>query len=824
MNEDNTKEVTEHKGHHFDAFISYRHTEMDKFVAENLHKQLENFRMPKSILKKRPGQKSKIERVFRDKEELPLTSNLEDPIMQALNNSDWLIVICSPRLRESLWCKKEIETFVKLHGRERVLAVLIEGEPAESFPDELLFKIEKKTRPDGTIEEVKVPVEPLAADVRGQSKKDVLKAMKTEILRLIAAMFGLSYDDLRQRHRERRMKRIVTATVIGGAACLLFGIFCAATAFRISEQNKTIQALADEVLEQHEELKYNQALALAELSENYMEDGDRKKAVETAVTALTEYNDLSMPYTAQAQYALEGSIRAYDTGNIYRVAYQYEMPADIEELQYSGDMDTIAILDNSKNLALFDFETGEEIMLMGANESKIAANYYYAFLGTDKFVYPVENGICVYNLEKKAAESFLELDWVDGIRTSPMGKYIAVGQRGGSYLIFDGETLEELGCTPAFDGDCMSAKTYISDDGIMICTHFSKGNGVDNYTMHFVDLTTMSTISSLDLQERAVMNVAYQDGKSYIAANSYSEYYMNSNAWLIAYDVKNGNVLWEKENPGFYANKVVLSAYSEATELLFTTDLTATFYNMENGEMRLAVTVPSEVRTVNSYVNNNNFILLCADGQLIAAGSDYIGSIDLSYRFECKTVNNEKCLYTPYGIVTLARNDNKVFFYTMEKGAEVVEVEADIDYPDSIDIIGSRADEILKEYNISNQELVNSVFYSYDEKYLFINYINYDVAIYDIENEEVVKVLETVYPLKWCLGIDEYGYMYVAGFSGCYVLNENYEPVMYVEDVVNVDFERRKFYLGWNDYIYEAPIYDVEDLLKLAESYVVTEQ
>ena len=163
------------KEFHYDAFISYRHCDLDKFVAENIHKQLEAYRMPSDIAKKRQGMKNRIERVFRDQEELPLVSNLNDPIMAALHNSDWLIVICSPRLRESVWCKKEIETFISLHGREKVLAVLIEGEPAESFPDELLFKTEVVTKPDGSTEEVKIPVEPLAADVRGKNKKEILK-------------------------------------------------------------------------------------------------------------------------------------------------------------------------------------------------------------------------------------------------------------------------------------------------------------------------------------------------------------------------------------------------------------------------------------------------------------------------------------------------------------------------------------------------------------------------------------------------------------------------------------------------------------------------
>ena len=35
----------------YDAFISYRHTELDQFAAVTLHKELEAFRLPKSIQK-----------------------------------------------------------------------------------------------------------------------------------------------------------------------------------------------------------------------------------------------------------------------------------------------------------------------------------------------------------------------------------------------------------------------------------------------------------------------------------------------------------------------------------------------------------------------------------------------------------------------------------------------------------------------------------------------------------------------------------------------------------------------------------------------------
>ena len=42
----------EKKEYKFDAFISYRHSDLDKYVAENIHKALENYDLPKNIKEK----------------------------------------------------------------------------------------------------------------------------------------------------------------------------------------------------------------------------------------------------------------------------------------------------------------------------------------------------------------------------------------------------------------------------------------------------------------------------------------------------------------------------------------------------------------------------------------------------------------------------------------------------------------------------------------------------------------------------------------------------------------------------------------------------
>ena len=79
----------------YDAFISYRHLEPDSFVAQTLHKRLEAFSLPRSARDKAGSDKTKIERIFRDEEELSLPEDLSEPINNALANSDFLICICT---------------------------------------------------------------------------------------------------------------------------------------------------------------------------------------------------------------------------------------------------------------------------------------------------------------------------------------------------------------------------------------------------------------------------------------------------------------------------------------------------------------------------------------------------------------------------------------------------------------------------------------------------------------------------------------------------------------------------------------------------------
>lgn len=177
----------------YDAFISYRRDDIDLELANILHKELESFKLPKNVIKKMkeadPNASTSITRVFKDSAELPSSESLEDQIVDALRQSRFLIVICSPRLKESKWCQKEIETFAAMYGRDRILTLLIDGRSTESIPEFLRTRQKEIRDVDGNTVIINESVEPLAADIRGKNLKENKKKLKSEILRLVALCF-----------------------------------------------------------------------------------------------------------------------------------------------------------------------------------------------------------------------------------------------------------------------------------------------------------------------------------------------------------------------------------------------------------------------------------------------------------------------------------------------------------------------------------------------------------------------------------------------------------------------------------------------------------
>lgn len=202
------------------AFISYSHR--DAGVAAALQRDLETYRLPRWIVGRRTDVGTVpefLKPVFRDREEIQATADLKAVVRIALQQSRFLIVVCSPDAARSPWVNQEIVEFKKLHGESRVLALIASGEPfasripgretEECFPEALRFALTADGRPAGE------PREPVAADLRPQGD-----GKRLALLKIVAGMAAVGVDDLVHRDAQRRARRlavVATLSVIGMA-------------------------------------------------------------------------------------------------------------------------------------------------------------------------------------------------------------------------------------------------------------------------------------------------------------------------------------------------------------------------------------------------------------------------------------------------------------------------------------------------------------------------------------------------------------------------------------------------------------------------------
>ena len=177
------------------AYISYRHSGADEKVAELLQKGIEGFVIPVGLRsssgEKKPG------KVYRSAEEYPLSAELPEAVTRALDNSRYLIVICSPERNESAWCEAELVRFLMVRGHDHVIPVLSGGDVYDVFPEKLLYRYDDEGRVIGK-------VEPLAASVADGKGGINAKAVQRELPRILATMLNTSYDELRQAEQEKR--------------------------------------------------------------------------------------------------------------------------------------------------------------------------------------------------------------------------------------------------------------------------------------------------------------------------------------------------------------------------------------------------------------------------------------------------------------------------------------------------------------------------------------------------------------------------------------------------------------------------------------------
>ena len=783
------------KEYKYDAFISYRHCDLDKFVAENLHKVLESYELPKNIKEQLGIEGRSIKRVFRDQDELPLSSNLEDPIIDALNNTKYLIVICSPRLKDSMWCKKEIQTFKKLRGRKNIFCVLIEGEPNESFPKEVLVDDDGKTL-----------VEPLAADVRGTSKSEVLKKIKSEKLRLIAPMYGLDYDDLKQRHKVQEQKRKLTIATIAAGAFLAFAIYSSIMLIKINSQQKV--------------LKNHQAISLSEKSVSSLNNDSRYDAIKYAYESLTKFDGVKMPYTTDAEYALSEALGVYDVGSAFKANDEIKTKGVVDFIKVSYDNNYLATYDESEELTLWNAKTFKKIKTYSDISGFAFDEYKFSFIGEDYFAYINNDGNIIVTVTKngdKIKEIKKENLSYQSVRAHFENKFLAYTENK-KLTIYS--SLEDKIIGSIEYKDELLRQTFYSEDGkYLFASTIENQFSVDKeqyITVHVIDTNTAKEVNSIKFNAGYISNMFTNGDNVYMLFNRTMG--ADFNLLAASYDYKDGNLNWTRTEDGIWG-KIITRSYAEGVnDVAIVHGNKLDILNADNGEVRHNFDMSSDIVEVFSYTTKNMYLTINKDGTANYASMDTKQNVIYNGQYQFNLNNYSKVTKNATGYLLVPENENRVIYYTTNSSKDAKEINKEFDYVKTDTISELDANKIKEKMNIKNKNLVSGMFYSEDKDLLFVSYVDDSFAVYNVKEKKLLNMVEGILRPDHYYGTDKYGRTYIGNVTDAYILDKNYNKVGHIRGLVEVD--KDKVIISNSGTYYQLPIYTLSDLLKQAEEYL----
>ncbi len=285
------------------AFISYRHEPESLDASLRIRKGLEGHHLPPDCTLPRHR------KVFRDTDELPTSSDLGMDIENALRDSDYLVTLCTEEYIHSKWCLREVEIFLELGRRDRILPVLVSGTPETSIPEALkgipLAADLRENAPDLS-DASKIPVVS-----EGQAGSYDKKKLRTAIPELLSLMSGMDAERIARAESRFRTGATSMAVAFITAGLLGFAGYASKTAERIASNNVHIAAAAEETekekrqaIAERDTALLLQARYLSEQAMQALIGEDTNQAIELALSALPENLQGDLPVSAEAEGVL----------------------------------------------------------------------------------------------------------------------------------------------------------------------------------------------------------------------------------------------------------------------------------------------------------------------------------------------------------------------------------------------------------------------------------------------------------------------------------------------------------------------------------------
>ncbi len=495
------------------AFLSYSHA--DKTWADWLHKTLESYVVPNGLVGLETSAGSIPKRlfpIFRDREELPSSADLGGQIETALRQSLFLIVICSPHAARSRWVNEEILGFKRMGRSDRILALIVDGEPdadgeagkdiqSECFPTALKFAL----GPDGALGKQKA--EPLAADCRPEGDgSDNAK------LKLIAGLLGVGFDTLRKRDAVARRRRLLNRAAITAAVLVL------------------LAGAAAGLILQWQSAQQQRANALARLADSAANDNDFARAGRLALAAMDGYDRPLIGFNPGRAIVTLRRVAASSTNPLTLNRHSDAIIA----MAYAPDSSTLATASNDGTARIWNAATGAPVAVLKGHSAGLTAVAYspdgrqIATASKDHTarLWNAANGAAIATLQGHAAGLTM-------LTFSPDGKLLATASDDKTVRLWRSDTGAPVATLSGHEDSVWWI--VFSPDGKLIAT------GSKDKTARLWDAVTGAPRATLTGPAKTVDTVAF-------APNGQIVYGLSQDGTLFAWEIASGKAVAQMQS------------------------------------------------------------------------------------------------------------------------------------------------------------------------------------------------------------------------------------------------------------------------------------
>ncbi len=494
------------------AFVSYSHK--DSELAKWLQHEFEYYELPAKLFEERKDLRKEdlpesFRPVFRDEDELS-GGELKPQISEALADSEYLIVVCSPHSAQSVYVDSEIKEFISLsqENKRRIFPFIVDGKPhqdddnkeKECFPKTLLELSEDKSD----------PIELIAGDIHATGRDHAF----VKILAGTLVEKDIRFADLWNRYAEEKAKK---------------------------ERKER---------EDKEKLQIAQSRFVAEKALQLINDYDVILAKKILIKVLPK--DLSSPtrpYTEEAEFSLRKAISLKaghhilqnHKGTVKCVAYSplgdmmvsssadktimiwnvrdwsckrvlYGHLGAVNSVSFSPNGDRIVSTSVDKSVRVWDVQKGL-CQLVCQGHSKGVSSACFSLDGERIFSASQDGAIFVW--DAKSGQCIKELhghsSFVNSVALSPNGLLIISGSSDRTARLWDSNTGD---CLNVFKGHQGSVYSTIFDkEGKMIATTS------DDNSIILWDING-NVIKKYEGHEKAVLSVGFSNDNRKIISSS----------------------------------------------------------------------------------------------------------------------------------------------------------------------------------------------------------------------------------------------------------------------------------------------------------------